>query len=80
MATFWEIAAHSVDHVFSFVVWLFVMLVVSNSGFVGWVWVLVALVPDLCVLLTFKKRTSVAFLKYLSIVLAYKSLINNHVI
>ena len=54
MVTFWEIAAHSVNHMFSFVFCLFVILVVSHFGFGGWIWVLqIASVPGLCVLLTF---------------------------
>ena len=36
MATFWEIAAHSVDHMFSL-----------YFGFEGWIWVLIASVPDI---------------------------------
>ena len=47
MATFWEIAAHSVDHYV-----LFVILVISQFGFEGWIWVLIALGPDLCILFT----------------------------
>ena len=53
MATFWEIAAHLVDHMFSFVFRLFVILVISHFGFEGWVWVLIASVPDRCILFTF---------------------------
>ena len=53
MATFWEIAAHSVDHMFSFVFLLFVILVISRFGFEIWIWVLSASVPDLCILFTF---------------------------
>ena len=37
MATFWEIAAHLVDPMFSFVI-----LVISHFGFEGWIWVLIA--------------------------------------
>ena len=52
MATFWKIAAHSVNHV------LFCILTIFNIryfpfGFEGWIWVLMASVPDLCILLTF---------------------------
>ena len=47
-----QIAAHSVGRVFSFVFWLFVVLVVSRFGFGGWVWVLIASVPDRCTRLT----------------------------
>ena len=46
-------AAHSVNHVLFFVFWLFVMLVIPRFGFGGLVCVLIASVPDLCVLLTF---------------------------
>ena len=53
MATFWEIAAHSVDLMLSFVFCLFVILSVPRFGFEGWIWVLVALVPGLCVLFAF---------------------------
>ena len=41
MAIFWEIAAHS----------FFVILVISRFGFKGWILVLIASVPDLCILL-----------------------------
>ena len=41
MATFWEIAAHSVDHVL-IVFRLSVILDVSRFGFEGWIWVLIA--------------------------------------
>ena len=37
----------------SFVFCLFVILVISHLGFEGWIWVLFASVPDLCILLTF---------------------------
>ena len=39
---------------FFFVFCLFVILVISHFGFEGWIWVLIASVPDLCILLTFK--------------------------
>ena len=32
----------------------FVTLVISSLGFEGWIWVLIASVPDLCILVTFK--------------------------
>ena len=32
---------------------LFVILVISQFGFEGWSWVLIASVPDLCILFTF---------------------------
>ena len=42
MATFWEIAAHSVDHILSL-----------YFDFEAWIWVLIAPFPDLCTLFTF---------------------------
>ena len=57
MATFWEIAAHSVDHNYVlFVFLLFVNLVISCFGFEDWIWVLNASVPDTCILFTFKEN------------------------
>ena len=55
MATVWEIAAHSVDHMFSVHVcfWLFVVLVISCFGFEVWIWDPIASVPSLCILFTF---------------------------
>ena len=41
----WEIAAHSVAHMFSL---HFVILVICRFGFGGRVWVLIASVPDRC--------------------------------
>ena len=32
---------------------VFVILVISRLGFEGWIWVLIVLVPDLCILPTF---------------------------
>ena len=53
MTTFWEIAAHSVDHLFSVLSkCLFVILFISHFGFEGWIWVLIASVPDLCIYFT----------------------------
>ena len=58
MTTFWEIAAHSVDHLFTFEFCLIVhvLLVISRFGFEGCIWVLIASVPDLpvCILLSLK--------------------------
>ena len=48
MANFWEIAAHSVDHMF----FSYFDYVISRFGFDGWNWVLIASVPDLCILFT----------------------------
>ena len=53
MATFWEIAAHSVDQMFSLYFDYFVILVISRFDFEGWIWVLIASVPDICILFTF---------------------------
>ena len=47
VATFWERASHSAYHMF-FLLCLFVVLVVSNFGFVGGDLVLIAPVPDNC--------------------------------
>ena len=39
--------AHSVDHIFL----LFVILDISRFGFEGWIWVLIASFPGLCIFL-----------------------------
>ena len=49
MATFWEIAAHSVDHMFSLYFDYLYLLVISRFGFEGWRWVLIASVQDLII-------------------------------
>ena len=49
MATFWEIAAHSVGHMFSLYLDYIVILVISRFGFRDWIWVLIASVPDLSI-------------------------------
>ena len=61
MATFWEIAIHSVDNnmIVMFVFWLYVFLVISLFGFKGRVCVLIASVPDLCILFTFRIYTNI---------------------
>ena len=46
-----EIAAHSVYHMFS-LYFDYVILVISRFGFEDWSWVLIASVPDLCILFT----------------------------
>ena len=51
MAAFLEIAAHSVDHMFSCILTI-CNIVISRYGFEGWIWVPIASVPDLCKLLT----------------------------
>ena len=45
---FLEIAAHSVDHMFS-LYFVFVILVISRFGYEGCIWVMIASVPDLCI-------------------------------
>ena len=52
MATFWERAAHSVNHMFSLLC-LFVALVVSHFGFEGRNLVLIASVPGHCLTFTY---------------------------
>ena len=52
MVTFTEIAAHSVDHMLS-LYFDFVILVIFRFGLVGWICVLIASVPDLCILFTY---------------------------
>ena len=37
----------------SFLFWLSVILVISRFGFEGWIWVLIASVPDLCIRFNF---------------------------
>ena len=55
MVTFWERAAHSVEHKFSlyFDYLFFVILFISCFGFEGWIWVLIASVPGLCIVFPF---------------------------
>ena len=48
---FWERDSHSVDHMLSVFI-VFVILVISCFSFEGWIWVLIASVPDLCMLFT----------------------------
>ena len=55
MATCWEGAAHSVNHVLSLLC-IFVILVVSNFGFEGETLVLIAPVPDHCLHFTSQKK------------------------
>ena len=45
----WEMAAHSVDHMFLFVFCLLVILVFSRFGFEDWI----DSVPGICILFTF---------------------------
>ena len=46
---------------------LFVILAISNFGFEGWIWVLIASVPDLCILHTFMVFYSPCFKTVLNI-------------
>ena len=50
---FGKTAAHSVDHMFSVYFDLFIILVSSRLGFEGWICVLIASVPDLCIRFSF---------------------------
>ena len=56
MDTFWERAAHMVDRVFS-LIYLVVALIVSHVRFEGRTLVLMASVPDQCLLLIFVSST-----------------------
>ena len=47
---FLEIVAHSVYHMFSKIILTFLLLVISCFGVEGWILVLIALIPDLCIL------------------------------
>ena len=49
MATIWEIAGHSVDHMFSLHFEYFVILVISRFDFECWLLVLITSVPGLCI-------------------------------
>ena len=53
MATFWEIAAHSVDICSLCIMTICNIVVISHLGFEGWSWVLFATVSDFCILFTF---------------------------
>ena len=53
MATFWEIAAHSVYHMFLFIYICIVILVISHFSFEGRTLVLIASVPGHCLPFTF---------------------------
>ena len=56
MATFWKITTNSVDHMFSMYFDYLQLKVISRFGYEGWIWVLIASVPDLCILFTSKKN------------------------
>ena len=51
MATFWERAAHSVEHMFSLN--LTIIFVISRIGIEGGICVLIAPVPDHCLLVSY---------------------------
>ena len=54
MATFWETAAHSVDHMFSLYIQYLYYQLFPLFGFEGWISVLIASVPELCMPFTFR--------------------------
>ena len=58
MTTFWEIATHSVGHLFSLYCCLFVILVISHLGFERGVFHLISPVSVHCFLITFNKLVS----------------------
>ena len=53
VATFWEMAARSVGHVFSLSFFLFVFLFIFHFGFKSEIWLLIAPVPVYCFSITF---------------------------
>ena len=55
MATFWEIAAHSVNHMLSCILTI-CYISYFPFWFEGWIWVLIASGPDLRILLTFNNH------------------------
>ena len=57
MDTIWERVAHSVNRIFSLYKCLFVVLVVSHSGFVDWTVVLIVSVPGHCLPFTFSLQS-----------------------
>ena len=52
MVTIWERAAHSVDHMSS-LCFTICNYIISRFSFEGWIRVLIASVPGLCILFTF---------------------------
>ena len=62
VATFLEIAAHSVDHMFS-LYFDYLFLVISRFGYESWIWVLIASVPDLCIDFAFIQESQCRFRK-----------------
>ena len=71
MATFWEIVAHLVNHMFSFVFCLSEYSVISRFDFEGLIWVLTAQVPDPCILLTFSGQFLRSFVFLFTLLLLY---------
>ena len=75
MATFWEIAAHSVGlMILLYFDYVFVILVISRFCFKGWIWVLIASVLDLCIRFTSqinKQNHSIMLLKCMHGVIKY---------
>ena len=71
MTTFWEIAAHSVNHMLSLVFRLFVYSVFSPFDFLGWIWALIAPVPDHCILLTLSGQFLRSFVFLFTLLLLY---------
>ena len=68
MATFWERAAHSVDHMFSlYSSWLIVMLVICHFGFEGGTLVLIASVPGHCLSFTFCHPKTLFLMPYICV-------------
>ena len=57
MATFWKIAAHSVDHYMFSLYFDYLYFSFSRFGFEGWNWVMIASVPDRCILFTLNITT-----------------------
>ena len=55
MATFWDIAARSVGHMFSLSFVYLYFLFISHSGFKSGIWLLIAAVPVHCFSITFLK-------------------------
>ena len=82
MTTFWEIAAHSVDRIFSFVI-----LVIFHFGFEVGTLVPIALVPGHCLPFTFYpfslmrlQRHRLSILKTMHVILLIFSLIETCII
>ena len=56
MAIFWEIAAHSVGHLFSLSFVYLYYLVISRFGFMSGIWLLIAPVPVHCFSISFIEK------------------------